>query len=1347
MLLLLSTLACDTLAASIGAGRFHGLWVKDDSSLAVWGFNAAGQIGDGSYIDRSFLVPTPGLTGVKAATGGLSHSLALKTDGTVWAWGKNSSGQLGDGTNYWRVLPVKVAGLTGVTAIAGGNNHTVALKGDGTVWTWGNNEFGQLGDGTFSGRIVPVRVSGLTGVISVAGGSTHSLALKSDGSVWAWGNNTRGQLGDGTNSVRVSPVQVAGLSGIVGISTTYQHSAALKADGTVWMWGYNFNGQLGDGTTVSRTLAVRTVGLVGIAQVVAGGFSSYARRLDGSVVAWGDNYYGQLGDGTITQRNTPVPMQGVGGATQVSAGASHVQILRADGTVFSTGQNVIGQLGDGSIVQAPAPVLLNGVTSVARLAPADTHSLALRTDGTVVAWGDNSSGELGDGTYTSRGAPTPVSGLNNVVAIAGGTAFSMALRGDGSVWMWGDNYLGQLGDPTFDCAADSRNCTRARASQVPGLTAVVKIAAGLNHAVAVRADGSIWTWGGNAYGQLGDGTTTARNAPLRVLTIAGPAEIAAGGYHTMVLRTDGTVASWGRNDFGQLGDGTTINRTTPVTALGLTGVVAIAGGTWHSMALKSGGTVWDWGYNGDGQLGVGTYQSSNVPLQAIGATGALAIAAGGLHSVALTADGTVLAWGGGGIVGDGTDRDALYPSALSFIGPVDRIAAGFNFTLALTRTGTVMGWGSNYSQKLGIAFPVETYTVIKTRDPLAPFAGSELVVEFFNPTIKNGAGTSGIGHYFITASAVEAIAIDNGGSGPGWQRTGRTFRAWTDKAKAPLGAVPVYRFYAREPNSHFYTAAQAEYQSLLDLNPTRNPALGWAFESIEFYTVLPQGTNCAQGYYPIYRAYNKRYSSNPALNDGNHRITPSVIDWLRGIYFLGYADEGVAFCAPATSEMVADLQAWYIYPGAEVPSGGQVQALFIFSNNGPGAGDGGQVYITLPPEVKDWSLCYNSSTNCSTGQDLNVLRSGQSVNPWPAGTYVSVLAKGTAPQVTGTANSTLKFAALVTGGSGTPDANRANNAPPTARTLVKSQQTCNYVVNPAALSLGTAAQGVQVTVLTSAGCPWTVQNALPWLAASPSSGSGNGFVTLTPQVNTVAAARSGTLAIGGQNVAVTQSGVACTFSANPPSLTLDAGAQSVPVALTAVSGCTWSARSSAPWLTVAPAGATGSTTLTIGLSANPVPSSRTGAITIGGLTIPVVQAGTVEVAAAPPPPPNPCAGIRLQRDGDQRPAAGLSGESAVAVLADSVCAWSSQSTAPWLTVTAGGAATGNGTLKYSVQANRDAQLRIGTINVSGKLFTVTQQGVDVATRDNGNDSGGDSSGGGGGGSGGDGGGSSGGSSG
>ena len=335
-------------------------------------------------------------------------------------------------------------------------------------------------------------------------------------------------------------------------------------------------------------------------------------------------------------------------------------------------------------------------------------------------------------------------------------------------------------------------------------------------------------------------------------------------------------------------------------------------------------------------------------------------------------------------------------------------------------------------------------------------------------------------------------------------------------------------------------------------------------------------------------------------------------------------------------------------------------------------------------------------------------------------------------------NATLKFAALATSGAGTPDANRANNAPSNARTLVKAPQICNYVVNPSALSLGTAAQGVQVLVLTSAGCLWTVQNNVPWLTVTPLSGggNGNGGVILTPQANTTAAARSGTVVIAGQTVTVTQAGVPCTFSANPPSLALNAGAQSAQVALTAVTGCTWSATSSAPWLTASPPNGSGGTTLTISLAANLATASRTGAITVAGLSIPVAQAGTAEAAAAPAPPTNPCATIRLQRDGDQIAAEGLSGDSSVAVLADAICAWSSQSMAPWLTVTAGGSGTGNGTIKYSVQANPDPQLRIGTINTAGKTFTVTQQGSAISTRDTGSDSGGDSSGGGGGGGGG-----------
>jgi hypothetical protein len=142
-------------------------------------------------------------------------------------------------------------------------------------------------------------------------------------------------------------------------------------------------------------------------------------------------------------------------------------------------------------------------------------------------------------------------------------------------------------------------------------------------------------------------------------------------------------------------------------------------------------------------------------------------------------------------------------------------------------------------------------------------------------------------------------------------------------------------------------ASFAEYQSLRNQNPGNDATLGWAFESIAFYTVLPIDVDhCAAGYFPIYRAYNKRF---PEL-DSNHRITPSYVDYVRSVYFLGYADEHVAFCSPAMSEASSDLHAWYAYPGAEVEAGGLVEALFIFSNNGPGSGNGGRVHISLPPK-------------------------------------------------------------------------------------------------------------------------------------------------------------------------------------------------------------------------------------------------------------------------------------------------------------------------------------------------------------------------------------------------------------
>jgi len=1333
--MLLANLA---LAGSLGAGRFHSLWIKNDTTLAAWGYNAAGQVGDGSYLDRSFPVAT-GLNKVKAATGGQFHSLALKLDGTVWAWGANDNGQLGDGTIIAHVLPVVIPGLNGVTAISAGDDHSLALKADGTVWAWGANDSGQLGDGTTVGRLAPVRVAGLTGVVAIAAGGQHSLALRGDGTVWAWGWNDSGQLGDGTGTERFTPVQVVGLSNVVAISTLYSHSLALKSDGTVWAWGANDGGQLGDGTTTSRAVAARVTSVANVAQVAAGGNASYALRTDGALFAWGDNAYGQLGDGTTFQRRAAVPVAGIAGAVAVVGSASHATIMKSDGSVWAIGQNVVGQLGDASTVQASAPVLLPGISSPKSFAVGGRHSLAVRANGTVVGWGDNSSGQLGDGTTISRGTPTLVSGLTNVTQVDAGAEHSVALKADGTVWAWGENGSGQLGDGTFS--------PRATPVQVTALSSVIFVAAGRYHSIAVKSDLSVWAWGWNYYGQIGDGTSTDRNVPTRVNGVGAIDGIAAGGYHNVVLRTDGTVFAWGRNDYGQLGDGTTTPRGAPVQVTGLTQVTYVSAGLLHSLAVRDpGATVWAWGDNSSGQLGTGDYTGATTPVQALRVSGVFGVAGGGFNSFALNDEGVLFAWGGGGRNGDGTDRDVTIPAPLTFIGKVDSLAAGYDYAIAQTATGSLMGWGSNFSQKLGLPFPVQSATAIKVRDPLAPFANSDLVVEFYNASILNINGQQGIGHYFFTASPEEQVGIDNGIAGPGWVRTGRTFRAWRTSASAPPGAVPVYRFYTQSSNSHFYTASFAEYQSLRADNPTNEATSHWKFEEIVFYTIAPVGGDCPTGSFPIYRSYNNRF---PQL-DRNHRITPSPIDHLRAVYFLGYLEEGIAFCSPETSETTGDLQSWYIYPGSEVSSGDQVKVLFIFSNNGSGQADNGRVYMSLPPEVTDWALvpdgCTAYKVACPSFSDLDTLRSGQIVPNWGAGGFFGALLVGTAPQVATGGKATLRFAALATAGSGASDANRANDRPPTARTLVTNPQSCNFAVSTTELALGTAAQQAQISVLTGASCAWTVQNNIPWLSVASFGGTGNGALVVTPQANTSSVARSGTLVVAGQTINVTQAGIPCTLTASPPSVSLSAAAQGAQVTLTAAAGCSWTTQSSAPWLAVAPASGSGSAVLTMNVAANGAAAARTGAIRVGGLSIPVAQGGTVEVAAAPAAPPAPCASLRLQRDGDQMPAAGLSGDSAVAIFADSVCAWSSQSNVKWLTVTGGAAGSGNGTIRYSVQPNQDPALRIGVISAGGKSFTVTQQGREVSTRDSGSDSGGDTSGGGGGSSGG-GGGSSGGSSG
>ncbi len=351
-------------------------------------------------------------------------------------------------------------------------------------------------------------------------------------------------------------------------------------------------------------------------------------------------------------------------AQTVAAGASHTVVVKPDGTVWTWGANASGQLGDGTLIGKTTPTSVDSLSGVTAVAAGANHTLALKSDGTVWAWGANANGQLGDGTTTDRSSPVLVAGLVTVTAIAAGGRHSFAIKADGSVWAWGANESGQLGDG----GTSQWTVPIPITALAPVLTlTVIALDGGDAHSVAVKNDGTVWTWGANANGQLGDGTTTPRSTPGQVAGLATATAVAAGSSHTLARLSDGSLRAWGANASGQIGDGTTTQRLSPVTVSGLSSVSAVSAGEGHSVAVKSDGTFWSWGANGSGQLGDGTATDRTTPTEVSGLTSISLGAAGHNHTIAITSTGIVWAWGANasGQVGDGTTIQRTSPAQIS----------------------------------------------------------------------------------------------------------------------------------------------------------------------------------------------------------------------------------------------------------------------------------------------------------------------------------------------------------------------------------------------------------------------------------------------------------------------------------------------------------------------------------------------------------------------------------------------------------------------------------------------------------------------------------------------------------
>jgi alpha-tubulin suppressor-like RCC1 family protein len=441
----------------------------------------------------------------------------------LWSDLPGHAGPRGRNRPHRNIAPVVAATAWVALALTGFALTAVASAAPGPVMAWGFNSKGQLGNGSSGAGAdssTPVNVLGpggagtLSDATAVSSGNEHSLALRSDGSVWTWGYNGFGQLGNGSSGPgtdSLTPVQVLGpggigtLSGVTAIAAGAEHNVALEPDGSVWDWGSGGDGQLGNASLSDSPTPVQVLGtggvgtLSGVTALAAGLYDSVALKSDGSVWDWGDDFHGELGDG--------------------SSGL---------GALSSTPVQVLGPGGVGT---------LSGVTAIAA---GREHNVALRFDGSVWAWGDNSGGQLGDGSTSDRSTPVQVLGpggvgtLSGVTAIAAGQAHSLALRSDGSVWAWGGQYLGD--------GSVSGSVTPVQVVGQGGigtLSGVTAIAAGTGHSLALEADGSVWAWGVNGSGQLGDGSTFDRATPVSVTGLGAGTVGALGGgaqaFHSLAI--------------------------------------------------------------------------------------------------------------------------------------------------------------------------------------------------------------------------------------------------------------------------------------------------------------------------------------------------------------------------------------------------------------------------------------------------------------------------------------------------------------------------------------------------------------------------------------------------------------------------------------------------------------------------------------------------------------------------------------------------------------------------------------------------------------------------------------------
>lgn len=608
------------------------------------------------------------------AANGFQHTVAVGRDGTLWAWGANDHHQLGDGTTNGTPLPRRIGTATNWKSVTAAGDHSFAIKTDGTLWYWGF----QLTTGINWQETVTTQIGTDTNWKYIHTGDYHTVAIKLDGTLWTWGTNSEGQLGNGNVNSVDAPEQIGTDTNWKIVVAGSIHTAAIKTNGTLWTWGTNSYGQLGAGDSRATPEQVGTA--TNWNTITAGNRHTVALKTNGTLWAWGFNSSNELGDGTTIQRDVPTQ---IGTATNwqsvaTNGLASRTYAIKTDSTLWRWGFVTQG-------IEA-TPTQIGTDTNWQTISFGESHVLVKKVNGSLWSMGVNNEGQLGLGNYESTSSFADIVCPETLVipqtcykTVTKGDFYTLAIKTDNTLWAWGYNNYGQLGDGT--------NTNRSTPTQIGTSGTWKSIAAGESHTIAIKTNGTLWAWGYNNYGQLGDGTTaTYRNAPVQIGTATNWKSVATGISHNVAVKTDGTLWAWGKNDYNQLGDGSYLGQNAPIQIGTESNWKSVAAGQNHTLAIKTDGTLWAWGRNNYGQLGDATYTNRNQPVQIGSATDWQLVSTRKDFSTAKKANGTLYTWGG-------FSAAPNMPTQLVNGSDWQNVSEGTTNTLGIKTNGTLWIWG------------------------------------------------------------------------------------------------------------------------------------------------------------------------------------------------------------------------------------------------------------------------------------------------------------------------------------------------------------------------------------------------------------------------------------------------------------------------------------------------------------------------------------------------------------------------------------------------------------------------------------------------------------------------------